>query len=69
MLVDKNRTPSDTSRVNLREEWEVQWWCSRLSCTEVALRTTVDKVGPSAESVERELKEAAKLAYKNTGEE
>ncbi|MGZ5093388.1 MAG: DUF3606 domain-containing protein [Burkholderiales bacterium] len=69
MLVDKNRTPTDTSRVNLAEEWEVHWWCDRFGCTEVALRTAVDKVGPSADSVERQLKEAAKAAFKNTGED
>jgi hypothetical protein len=69
MLVDKNRTPTDTSRVNLGEEWEVRWWCDRFGCTEVALRTAVGKVGPSADSVERQLKEAAKAAFKNTGED
>ena len=69
MLVDKNRTPTDTSRINIREEWEVQWWCDRFSCTEVALRAAVEKVGPTAKSVERELKQAAKAAFKNTGED
>jgi hypothetical protein len=69
MLVDKNRTPTDASRVNLSEEWEVRWWCDRFGCTEVALRRAIGKVGPTAADVERELKEAAKVAFKNTGED
>jgi hypothetical protein len=69
MLVDKNWTPTDTGRINLIEELEVQWWCDRFGCTEVALRSAVSKVGPTADSVERELKQAAKAAFNNTGED
>jgi len=69
MLVDKDRVPSDTSRVSLAEEWEVRWWCDRFACTEVALRRAVDNAGQSAAEVERHLREAGKEALKNTGED
>jgi hypothetical protein len=69
MLVDKDRTPTDTTRIDLDEDWEVRWWCDRFSCTEVELRNAVRKVGPSTEDVELELKKAAKQAFKNTGED
>ena len=69
MLVDKERSPADPTRVNLAEEWEVRWWCDRFGCTEVALRRAVDDVGPTAADLERKLKEAAKEALKNTGED
>ena len=69
MLVDKDRAPTDPSRVNLAEAWEVQYWCTRFGCTEVALRSAVKEVGPTAASVERQLKQAAKQAFKNTGED
>lgn len=69
MLVDKDRTPQDTGRVSLAEEWEILWWCDRFGCTEVALRRAVDEVGPTAAAVEARLTEAARKAFKNTGED
>ena len=69
MLVDKNRSPADVSRVNLGEEWEVRWWCDKFGCNEVALRRAVDRVGTSAADVERNLQTAAKESLKNTGED
>ena len=69
MLADKDRMPSDTSRVNLAQDWEVRWWCTKYGCTEVALRDAVGRVGPSAAAVEAELRNAAKEALKNTGED
>ena len=69
MVTGTQRTPGDTSRVNLGEEWEVRWWCDRFGCTEVALRRAVDEAGPSAAAIERKLKEAGKEALKNTGED
>ena len=69
MLADKDRVPADSSRVNLAEEWEVRWWCDRFGCTEVALRRAVGVVGPTAADIERNLKDAAKQALGNTGED
>ncbi|MGZ8212797.1 MAG: DUF3606 domain-containing protein [Burkholderiales bacterium] len=69
MLVDKDRVPADTSRVNLAEEWEIRWWCDRFGCTEVALRRAVDTAGPEAARVEHTLKEAGHKALQNTGED
>jgi len=69
MLVDKERTPADLTRVNLAEEWEVQYWCTRFGCTEVALRRVVDGTSAAAADVERKLKEAGKKVFKNTGED
>jgi hypothetical protein len=69
MLVDKDRTPTDTTRVDLEEDWEVRWWCDRFGCTEIELRNAVRKVGPSTDDIELELKKAAKQVFKNTGED
>ena len=69
MLVDKDRTPTDTTRVELEEDWEVRWWCDRFGCTEVELRNAVRTAGPSTPDVEVELRKAAKQAFKNTGED
>jgi hypothetical protein len=69
MLADKDRAPQDPSRISLAEEWEVRWWCDRFGCTEVALRRAVDTAGPTAAAVERQLKEAKKESFQNTGED
>ena len=69
MLTDKTRVPADTSRITLAEDWEVRWWCDRYGCTEVALRRAVEDAGPSAAEVERHLREAGKVAFKNAGED
>ena len=69
MLTGAGRTPGDTSRINLQEEWEVRWWCDKFGCTEVALRNAVGTVGPSAAEVERNIRDAARQSFKNTGED
>lgn len=69
MLVDKNQTPTDLNRVNVSEEWEVRWWCDKFGCTEMSLRTAVSTVGDAAEDVQRELKNAGRQAFRNTGED
>ena len=69
MLADRQRSPSDLSRVNLSEEWEIRWWCDHFGCTEIALRNAVNNVGDSAGNVERKLKEAQKEVFKNMGED
>ena len=67
MLVDK-KAPADLSRVNLAEDWEVEYWCERFATTEAQLRACVLKAGPRVEDVEKRLKDAQKQALKNTGE-
>ena len=53
-----NRGPQDRSRINLSEDYEVRFWSKRFKVTPDALRAAVEKVGNSAEAVERELKAA-----------
>ena len=70
MLVDKEqRTPTDLTRVNLEEDWEVQYWCERFATTEAQLRACVLKAGPHVADIEQRLKKAQKEALKNTGED
>ena len=70
MLVHKDlRAPADTSRVNLDEDWEVEYWCERFDVNEGTLRSCVMKFGPRADDVERNLRHAAKESFKNDGED
>ena len=69
MLVHKDlRSPMDTSRVNLDEDWEVEYWCDRFDVNEATLRACVIRVGPDANDIERNLRAAAKESFKNDGE-
>ena len=70
MLVDKNRrTPTDLSRVNLTEQWEVDYWCERFATTADELRACVVKFGPRVDDVEARLRDAQKQGLKNMGED
>lgn len=52
----KRRTPRDTSRVDINNEQDMQWWCGQLSCNEMRLKNAVISVGSSADAVRRYLR-------------
>lgn len=45
----------DRSRISLSEDYEVRDWSEKFGVSEERLRAAVEKVGNSAEAVEREL--------------
>jgi len=51
----QDRGPQDRSRINVNEPWELRYWTNELGVDEERLRKTVQKVGPSAEAVRKEL--------------
>jgi hypothetical protein len=55
----QQRGPQDRTRINLSEDYEVQYWCEKFGVTEERLREAVHKVGDSTESVQKELNRAA----------
>lgn len=70
MLADKTeRTPDDLTRVNLSQEWEVRYWCARLSVSAEELRACIMVVGPLVNDVEKRLKEAGRVSFKLGGED
>jgi Protein of unknown function (DUF3606) len=59
MADDKSkRGPQDRSRINLSEDYEVRFWSKRFKVAPGLLRAAVEKVGNSADAVEKELKAA-----------
>ncbi|MDG9882333.1 DUF3606 domain-containing protein [Pseudomonas putida CSV86] len=50
-----NRGPQDRSRINLSEEWEVQYWTKKFGVTKEKLTEAVKAVGASAEAVQKHL--------------
>ena len=69
MLVDKDRIPSDITRVNLDEDWEIRYWCARFSVGLDELQACVLEVGPKVDDVEQRLKSAARAAFEKAGED
>ena len=56
MADDKTkRGPADSSKISMSEDYEVQYWTKKLSCTKEQLAAAMKKVGNSAEAVAEEL--------------
>jgi len=49
------RVPEDSKRININQEWEIEYWCKKLGCTRAQLIAAVNKVGPMVEDVKKEL--------------
>lgn len=53
---DKKNTGSpDRDRINLQEDYEVQYWTKTLGVSSEELRKAVEAVGPTADAVRRHL--------------
>ncbi len=56
MSDDKSqRGPADASRINMGEDYEVQYWTKRFGVSRDELQDAVDRAGVSADAVAREL--------------
>lgn len=56
MADDKSdRGPADRTRVNVNEDYEVQYWSKKFGVSPDQLRAAVKKVGVMAADVEKEL--------------
>lgn len=56
MSDDKRNTGSpDRDRINVNEDYEVQYWSKELGVTPEQLREAVERVGPTVDAVRRQL--------------
>jgi hypothetical protein len=56
MADDKTKTkPQDASRINLQEDYEVRYWTQELGVSEAMLRQLVERHGPAASKIRRQL--------------
>ncbi len=54
---DKNKKgPQDASRVNVNEDYELQYWSERFNITRDELKKAVAEAGPSVSALEEFLK-------------
>lgn len=47
--------PADDSRINVHQDYELQYWSQRLGVSPEQLRQAVQKVGPMVKDVRRHL--------------
>ncbi len=45
--------PSGDDRINIRDAWQVLWWCRSLNITKTQLEAAIDEVGSEPEDVRR----------------
>jgi hypothetical protein len=50
-----DRGPQDRSRINVNEEWEVQYWARQLGVSKEELERAVKQAGPSVAAVRQHL--------------
>jgi hypothetical protein len=50
-----NRGPADRNRINVTEEWELNYWMKELGCTAEELRAAIKAVGTTAADVRARL--------------
>ena len=55
----KKKGPQDRTRININEKYEVDYWKNKFGVSEEELRAAVQRVGPSADAVEKDLKKKA----------
>ena len=56
MADDKSkRGPQDSSRINIHEPYELDYWSEKFGVSQDELRQTVHNVGPMATDVEKAL--------------
>ena len=52
MADDKTKAgPQDRKRINIEEDYEIDWWTKKFSVSRAALADAVDAVGTSAQAV------------------
>ncbi len=49
------RQPEDPTKVNINQQWEIDYWCRKFGVSEGELRQAIEKVGPMVKDVRQYL--------------
>jgi hypothetical protein len=55
MTVQSNEQAADRLKIDVRDAWELRWWCRKFGCTETQLRAAIDAIGAIAGNVRKYL--------------
>lgn len=50
------KRPEDPTKININQQWEIDYWTKELSISETKLIALVNKVGPEVSKVKAELR-------------
>jgi hypothetical protein len=55
MTVQAKDQTADRLKINVRDAWELRWWCRQFGCTEAQLKAAIDAMGAIAGNVRKYL--------------
>lgn len=55
------RKPEDPTKININQQWELDYWTQKFKVSEKALKAAVSSVGPMVEDVKWHLTEGKEL--------
>lgn len=55
MTVQTNDQAADRLKIDVRDAWELRWWCRQFGCTEPQLRAAIEAIGAIAGNVRKYL--------------
>lgn len=55
MTVQTKDQAADRLKIDVRDAWELRWWCRQFGCTEAQLKAAIDAIGAIAGNVRKYL--------------
>ena len=55
MTVQTNEQAADRLKSDVRDAWELRWWCRKFGCTGTQLKAAIDAIGAIAGNVRKYL--------------
>ena len=55
MTVQTKDQRVDRLKIDVRDAWELRWWCRQFGCTEAQLKAAIDMIGAIAGNVRKYL--------------
>jgi hypothetical protein len=55
MILQTNDQTTDRLKIDVRDPWELRWWCRKLGCSEAQLKAAIDAMGAIAGNVRKYL--------------
>ena len=51
----KRKSPEDPTKINVNQQWELNYWCNKFNVTESQLKQAVKAVGVMVKDVKKHL--------------
>lgn len=51
----ERKVPKDSTRINIHQSWELEYWAKKFNVSEVRIKTAVSEVGVMVDNVKKYL--------------